>query len=442
MTTSHPLEAAWRRRFRMRWPSVPAPPFDPPRQWTWQFEDDRGSEVGRWTVRRAGSTERQRAAPELPPAWSTGIAVGADFALAGSFMADGYMLHELRPGKPARLVYRTPTQFAVAGLSRDEAWVCIEHADHADWYHPALRVLTIDGAPVADLWDGPGLGLWAGTWSPQPDDRRLIVHHQRVDLLRPALWSPATGAVADVQLTFRGDVRASWYPQADALLLNHEHRGRHELYRYALSDGTLSRIDTPTGMIHVAGVQADGQVWYLWDSGAAPPELRNETGVIGRPEGEAIPGQSYVDVDIDGTQAFLVEPTTPRPHPAIVMLRCNMFDHVHDSYSPVVQSWVDHGFAVVLPNYRGTMGRGRAWRDAVLGNPGLTEMDDLAKVHDWIVATGIAEPGRIVLNGESWGGYLTLLALGTQPDRWAAGIAEVPMASFVDGYEDVSNCWG
>src|SRR5207302_11225088 len=68
--------------------------------------------------------------------------------------------------------------------------------------------------------------------------------------------------------------------------------------------------------------------------------------------------------------------------------------------------------------------------------PGLTELEDVAKVYDRVVAEGIADPARMVLCGASWGGYLTLLGLGTQPQRWALGIAEVPVADYVAAFED------
>jgi dipeptidyl aminopeptidase/acylaminoacyl peptidase len=97
---------------------------------------------------------------------------------------------------------------------------------------------------------------------------------------------------------------------------------------------------------------------------------------------------------------------------------------------------VDHGFAVVLVNYRGSTGYGRAWRDGNEGNPGLTELEDLATVHDWLVGNGAFDPSRIVLSGASWGGYLTLLGLGLQPERWSLGIAAVPVADYPAAYED------
>jgi dipeptidyl aminopeptidase/acylaminoacyl peptidase len=97
---------------------------------------------------------------------------------------------------------------------------------------------------------------------------------------------------------------------------------------------------------------------------------------------------------------------------------------------------VDHGYAVVHVNYRGSTGYGSPWRDAIVGRPGLTELEDVAAVHDKLVAEGLVDPQRSVLAGGSWGGYLTLLGLGTQPKRWAAGVAAVPVADYVTAYDD------
>ncbi|MDP0941664.1 alpha/beta hydrolase family protein, partial [Klebsiella quasipneumoniae] len=48
----------------------------------------------------------------------------------------------------------------------------------------------------------------------------------------------------------------------------------------------------------------------------------------------------------------------------------------------------------------------------------------------------LADPDRLVLAGGSWGGYLTLLGIGTQPAAWAVGLAAVPVADYVTAYHD------
>ncbi|TMG43223.1 MAG: alpha/beta fold hydrolase, partial [Chloroflexi bacterium] len=110
--------------------------------------------------------------------------------------------------------------------------------------------------------------------------------------------------------------------------------------------------------------------------------------------------------------------------------------HDQDAFSAAVQAWVDHGFAVVLVNYRGSSGYGKAWRDAIVGRPGVTELEDLAKVHDTVVRAGIVDAKRTILSGASWGGYLTLLGLGMQPERWSLGIGVVPIGDYVAAFED------
>jgi dipeptidyl aminopeptidase/acylaminoacyl peptidase len=91
---------------------------------------------------------------------------------------------------------------------------------------------------------------------------------------------------------------------------------------------------------------------------------------------------------------------------------------------------------VVLVNYRGSTGYGRAWRDAIKAGPGRTELVDIAAIHDRLIADGVADPKRSVLSGASWGGYLTLLGLGLQGERWSAGIALVPVGDYIAAFED------
>jgi dipeptidyl aminopeptidase/acylaminoacyl peptidase len=57
-------------------------------------------------------------------------------------------------------------------------------------------------------------------------------------------------------------------------------------------------------------------------------------------------------------------------------------------------------------------------------------------VHDRLIADGLADPKRVVLSGGSWGGYLTLLGLGIQPERWSLGIPIVPIGDYFAAYED------
>ncbi|MHC3430445.1 prolyl oligopeptidase family serine peptidase, partial [Streptomyces sp. DT18] len=76
----------------------------------------------------------------------------------------------------------------------------------------------------------------------------------------------------------------------------------------------------------------------------------------------------------------------------------------------------------------------RAWPDALKHRVGLIVLEDVAAVREWAVGSGLADPARLSLSGGSWGGYLTLLGIGTQPGAGAAGVASGPVADYVTAY--------
>jgi dipeptidyl aminopeptidase/acylaminoacyl peptidase len=91
-----------------------------------------------------------------------------------------------------------------------------------------------------------------------------------------------------------------------------------------------------------------------------------------------------------------------------------------------------------MVNYRGSSGYGKEWRDAIVGKPGVKEIEDIAAVRQAVIDQGVADPLRVVLSGGSWGGYLTLLGIGAQPDLWTLGLAGVPLADLAAHYPDQS----
>jgi dipeptidyl aminopeptidase/acylaminoacyl peptidase len=107
-----------------------------------------------------------------------------------------------------------------------------------------------------------------------------------------------------------------------------------------------------------------------------------------------------------------------------------------DSWNDTIAAYVDLGYAVVRVNYRGSTGYGAAWRDALHRRVGFIELEDISAVRGALESEGIVDPGRVSIAGGSWGGYLTLMALGLQPERWRSGVALVPLADWFTATED------
>ena len=344
--------------------------LDPNGTHIWWFDDAKGNELGHWVREPFAGGRRETIAEDLPPAYSAWLALGSSFAVLGRSRAEeGTTVYVLDDHAPAKLIYAHRQSANVSDLSRDETLIAIAHSEHGDSRNRAVRIVDRGGRALAELWDGPGKGLQPVRFSPVPGDQRLLVLHDRRGRRQPLLLDARSGRVDDVELDLPGETFAEWYPDAASLLIGHEHGGRGELYRVDLGTRRLERIPTEAGTIATARVRPDGDVWYQWTDAATPAEIRSvRDGVVIRPPGERPPaGVPYAEEDADGVHLFVAEPTGPRPHPTIFIVHGGPEAHDQDAYSAQVQAWVDHGFAVVLVNYRGSSGYGKAWRDAIDG---------------------------------------------------------------------------
>ncbi|MGE5764217.1 MAG: S9 family peptidase, partial [Mycobacterium leprae] len=423
---------------------------DPSGRHVWWFADTDGDEFGVWMRQLFDGGPDEEAVPGLRPAYPGGLALGDHGLVAvGGSTEDETSIHLARPDEPPAVLYRHREDASVVDVSADETLVAIEHSEHGDSRHPALRVLRPDATVAGELWDGPGLGLSGVGFAPAAGDTRLLALHERHGRPEPLLWDVASGVVTEVDTGLPGEVGASWFPDARALLVTHDHEARTQLYRYDLASRTLTRLDTPPGVVTAATARPDGTVEYAWSSAAAPPQVRSTAGgTLLRPPGEPAPASVPVeDAWVDGPggriHALVSRPdgaapagSAHRAHPTVFLVHGGPTHHDADAFAADVAAWVDTGFAVVRVNYRGSTGYGRRWRDAIEHRVGLTELEDLIAVRDWAVTSGLADPARLALTGASWGGYLTLLGLGVAPDRWTLGIAAVPVADYVAAYED------
>ncbi|HYO34846.1 MAG TPA: prolyl oligopeptidase family serine peptidase [Geodermatophilus sp.] len=409
----------------------------------WWFADTDGDEFGVWMVQPFAGGEDAVAVPGVGPAYPAGLEIGASLVAVGRSTDDGSELWLAPSGGTPRVVYRHEDPASVDALTLDDELLVLSHSEHGDPRYPALRVLrTDDDSVVAEKWDGEGLGLHALEFAPLPGDRRLLVGHERRGREELLVWDVVTGTETEIVLDLPGDVTAGWYPDGSALLVGHDHAARSEVYRYDLATGALERLDTPSGVVRGATARPDGSVELAWSSSERPPVIRRADGpvVLAAPGGEPPAAYPVEDRWVPGpggdVHALVVRPAGEPPYATAFLVHGGPESADDDSYRARRAAYVDAGYAVVHVNYRGSTGYGSAWRDALTGRPGPTELEDVAAVQDALAAEGLLDPARCLITGGSWGGFLTLLALGTQPERWAAGIAEVPVADYLAAYED------
>ncbi len=416
----------------------------------WWFADAGGDEFGHWVTEPfAGLPDGDSPAPAVPgveDGYPAGLEIGRTVTAVGTSTDAGTKVWLRRGDAPVEVIYTHAEDGHVAALSEDQTLLAISHSEHGDSRHPSVRVLRVaDGSTVAEKHDGDGLGLSPISFAPVDGDPRLLVLHERRGREELLVWDVVEDTETEIALDLPGEVIADFELDGRHLLVWHTHAARTRLHRYDLETGTLTERPVAAGCVGSADVRPDGTVEYTCSSAAEPSTIRalhpdGTDRVLLVPPGDRAPSSVPVtDLWVDGpggpVHALVARPDDGDGR-AVFSLHGGPHAADEDRFSAMRAAWVEAGFVVVEVNYRGSTGYGSQWRDAIEGRPGTTELEDVAAVLDACVSQGIVDPARCVAEGWSWGGYLALLAAGTQPDRWAAALAGVPVADYLAAYED------
>ena len=103
------------------------------------------------------------------------------------------------------------------------------------------------------------------------------------------------------------------------------------------------------------------------------------------------------------------------------------------SRSQPIQIYLQAGFAVLAPNFRGSSNYGAAFRLANIQSQGFGDMDDVMSGIDHLVAQGIADPERLGVMGWSYGGFLSVWMVSHSPRFKAASIG-APTTDWISWY--------
>jgi dipeptidyl aminopeptidase/acylaminoacyl peptidase len=132
-------------------------------------------------------------------------------------------------------------------------------------------------------------------------------------------------------------------------------------------------------------------------------------------------------------QGWLLRPETAHPHPLILEIHGGPIGAHRPRYLGTNWNWVAllrRGYALLLPNPRGSSGRGQAFAERVVGDMGGADMQDYLSGIDHLVASGIADPQRLGVMGVSYGGFMTSWLI-TQDSRFRAAVSVAPVTNWV-----------
>lgn len=227
---------------------------------------------------------------------------------------------------------------------------------------------------------------------------------------------------------------------------------RH-VYTMPVSGGPRTRITTEPGN-HEPVISRDGAMAAIVYSYAnKPPELylmelkpgapMKRVTNSPAPEFAAYPWIDPPIVEVparDGAKvpARLYKPKNwKRGGPAVVFVHgAGYLQNVHKWWSAYAREYMFHhllmerGYIVIDLDYRASAGYGRDWRTAIYRHMGGKDLDDHVDAARWLVSEHGVDPNRIGIYGGSYGGFITLMAMFTQPGVFAAGAALRPVTDW------------
>ncbi len=422
------------------------------------LRDEAGNETGHYVrVAWEGGAE-QDLTPHMPPyaaLYRCAISdTGTKFAFTPT-ESHGFPLYclDLHPDGTvgaARELHRSPKLIDDASLSYNAEMAVVATTEHSQARQYSLLVVeTASGRKIGTLSDLPEGSVRAVMFSPLPGDLRLLCLADRSGYNRPLIWNPRSGERTDLPLgDLADDVEPlDWSLDGRHILLRQISRATQQLSTYDLETATLTRLQHQGGTYAGAQFGPQGQIIALWSDATHLPQVVALDGATGAwkgtilAAGEAPPARSFTSVSFrssDGVeiQGWLGLPLGTGPFPTILSVHGGPHFAMAEVYDPEGQAWLDHGYAYLTVNFRGSTTFGREFKEKIWGDLGHWEIEDMVAARNWLVDTGIAQPNAILVTGASYGGYLTLMALGKRPELWAGGMALVAPADFTSEFYD------
>ena len=428
------------------------------------FHDDReGDETGHYVRIPYEGGPSEDLTPDMP-LFST---VGFDISEGGSrlgFMAatpDGFTAYciDVIPngtlGTP-RKIYHSARIASGPVFSCDGLIAAVGSTDRSRKLQTNLLALDArTGEQIGELWDGPETSvdlIGPAYFPPVPGDNRLLATSNRTGIEKLLTWDPRTGERRDLPLAgMTGAMRPfDWSPEGRRILMRTFNDAVQQLYVYDLASDEVTRLNTPRGTFSAPYFVPSGEIFAHWSDSTNPTQLialdgksgvrlRSLLAVSSVPPGRPWRSVSFPTAGGQTIQGWLGVPEGKGPFPTILETHGGPQSFSAEVFDPGSQAWLDHGFAYLSINYRGSTTFGKEFEESIWGHPGDYEVEDMAAAHAWLLAQGIAHRDQVLLTGASYGGYLTLHALGKRPDLWAGGMGLVAIGDWALMYEDAAD---
>ncbi|BCS31532.1 peptidase S9 [Luteitalea sp. TBR-22] len=340
----------------------------------------------------------------------------------------------------------------------------VRAADNKDrWLvkvEPATGAATVLDHLHDEAWVREGFGPGSASFGWLPGGHRLWFtsektgwqHLYTLDADGPGTPTALTSGPWEVT-----DVALSTDRRTFFLTTTEVHPGERHLYALPIDGGPRTRLTARTGG-HLGEVSPDGRtIGFVFSTGNTPPEV-----YVGPYGSSAAPVRVTTSPSPEWTTYRWIDPPvitfpardgqvlharlyTPEmvgakrhaSRPAVMFVHgAGYLQNAHRYWSTYFREYMFHhllasrGYVVLDVDYRASAGYGRDFRTGIYRHMGGKDLDDIVDGAKYLVAKEKVDPRRIGVYGGSYGGFITLMAMFTTPDVFAAGAALRPVTDW------------
>jgi dipeptidyl aminopeptidase/acylaminoacyl peptidase len=337
------------------------------------------------------------------------------------------------------------------------AAICSDHPEETWWYTADVRLIAIESGDVRILFK-PEDQLNGVVATPSGNtiavieavcsDRNLVAGDLRlIDVTSGSVEKPATLDADITQIVWRDEntllFGAAQGPEYIAALLDRQTGEARELWRDSQRQpsGSIFPEIAPLGrnaedMLFLVESFLDAPRLIAFEGGMERPIHRFGTREVDASVialGASVRDFSWTAPDGLIVHGWLLAPKDDGPHPLIMHVHGGPVWYTRPQYvgrSALQQMALDAGYALFLPNPRGSSGRGQTFARLVFGDMGGNDTYDYLSGLDALEKQGIVDPKRIAVMGGSYGGYISSWLI-TQDQRFAAAVPIAPVTNWV-----------
>jgi dipeptidyl aminopeptidase/acylaminoacyl peptidase len=343
------------------------------------------------------------------------------------------------------------------GFSPDNKWMVVR-VDHAPTENQ-LMILNLESGEVREITPKEGKKEHGYShWKPDSSGFYFKNNDSR-DLFGLDYYDMASGKISNISDAIPELPKAELEfmritKEGDRLMLGYSTDGFTDVWFMETASGKVTNAQLKSGVLDGFAWTADGKrlafehmdavqqsdIWiYDCENGSvdrATESPRRVPAEVCRPV-ELIKYKSFDGREIPAL-LYMPKQVEEKKCPVIVNVHGGPEGQSQPGWNGLMQYYVSMGWAVVLPNIRGSSGYGKEFMAADDKGKRWDAIKDIEWLNQYLRSREEFDPSRLVIMGGSYGGYMTLAGLAFQPELWAAGVDIVGMSNLVTFLQNTS----